>query len=210
MRDQPGCGLVFVVSAPSGAGKTSLVKALLQQDSRLVVSVSHTTRPQRQGEQNGVNYHFVSNSEFDDMVANGDFLEHAKVFGHQYGTARASLDDQLASGRDVVLEIDWQGAEQIRRAYPQCISIFILPPSRQALAQRLQTRGQDSAEVMAQRTAKAVEEMTHHASFDFLVVNDDFDSAVADLKNVIDASRLGNAPQRHALASLLDELLKTP
>ena len=203
-------GLVFVVSAPSGAGKTSLVKAALEQDPQLVVSVSHTTRPMRPGEQNGVNYHFVTDEEFQEMIDQDAFLEHAQVFGHRYGTSKAAVDHELSRGRDVVLEIDCQGARQVRSAYPACCSIFILPPSRATLTQRLQTRGQDSAEVIAQRTKKATEEMDHHSDFDYLIVNEDFEQATDELTTIVQASRLGRIPQQQALQGLLQDLLQTP
>ena len=200
-------GLLFVVSAPSGAGKTSLVQALLNDDSTLHASVSHTTRPKRPGEQNGVNYHFVDADAFQAMVKAHAFLEHALVFGHQYGTAKASVEQMLAQGQDLILEIDWQGARQVRALFPDCCSIFILPPSRHTLAERLEARGQDAPEVIAERTAQAREEMANHGDFDYLVVNDDFASALADLRHIVAATRLASHPQQQVLASLLNELL---
>jgi guanylate kinase len=200
-------GLLFVVSAPSGAGKTTLVNALLSEDTELVASVSHTTRPHRPQEQDGVNYHFVSAPTFKDMLGNGAFVEHAMVFGHYYGTAKSAVDEQLARGHDVVLEIDWQGAAQVRQTYANCCSIFILPPSRAALRQRLHTRGQDSADVIAQRTALAREEMAHFGAFDYVLVNDDFASALEDLRCVIKTARLGRLPRQQELKGLLTELL---
>lgn len=210
MKKDPRRGLLFVVSAPSGAGKTTLVNALLDTDSQLVASVSHTTRPRRPQEQDGVNYHFITNAEFEQMIQDDAFLEHAMVFGHRYGTSRSAVEEQLAAGRDVVLEIDWQGAEQVRSAFTDCQSIFILPPSRSALAQRLQTRGQDSAEVIAKRSAKAREEMANHGAFDYIVVNEAFDAALDDLRSIISAARLGRIPQQQGLQSLIAELLENP
>jgi len=200
-------GRLIVIAAPSGAGKTSLVKALLESTPRLRLSVSHTTRPRRPTEVEGREYHFVSVPEFTRLKDSGEFLEHARVFDNFYGTSRAFVEEQLAAGHDVVLEIDWQGARQVRRAMPQCLSIFILPPSRQALAERLARRATDTPEVIARRLADAVGDMSHYREFDYVVVNDDFTRAVADLKRVI-AGKAGDLrSDRPQLAPLLAELL---
>ncbi len=200
-------GTLFVVSAPSGAGKTSLVKALLSGDEHLAVSVSHTTRAMRPGEQDGVDYHFVDPGTFKIMVADGAFLEHAQVFDNYYGTAQASVEQTLAQGLDVVLEIDWQGARQVRERLPEAVSVFILPPSRQALEQRLRGRGQDSDEIIARRMRDARSESAHFHEYDFLVINDEFDAALAELQAIVTAQRLRLGPQRRRWQGLLSELL---
>ena len=201
-------GLLLVISAPSGAGKTSLVKALLARDESLSVSVSHTTRPARPGEVDGVNYHFIAREQFEAMITNGEFVEHADVFGNLYGTARSSLEDGQATGKDVVLEIDWQGAAQVRTSFPSAISLFILPPSRTTLLERLNSRGEDSAEVIAQRTALAQTELAQYPDFDYLLVNDDFDVAVSELHAVVTAERLKAPIARPRHAELLADLLR--
>ena len=200
-------GGLFVVSAPSGAGKTSLVAALLAADSQLGVCVSHTTRTIRPGETDGVNYHFVTRERFEQMIDAGAFVEHADVFGNFYGTARESLASLRAGGTDVVLEIDWQGAAQVRRAFADAVSIFVLPPSRRTLAQRLNARGQDSADVIARRTLLAREEMSHYGEFDYLVVNDDFNVATGDLQAIVRAERLRQQRAAERQAELLKDLL---
>ncbi len=200
-------GLLLIVSAPSGAGKTSLVAALLDRDPRLMVAVSHTTRTRRPQEQNGVNYHFVDAARFSEMVEGGEFLEHAEVFGNQYGTSAAAVDRTRSAGRDVVLEIDFQGADQIRQRYPEAISIFILPPSQTALATRLEARGQDDQSVIRERLAKARWEMSHYAEYDYLVVNDAFETALEDMCCIVRAERLRRQPQQARLQALLRDLL---
>ncbi len=203
-------GLLFMVSAPSGGGKTSLVAQLLKSDPSLVVSVSHTTRKRRSNEVDGVNYHFVDATTFARMVADQAFVEHAEVFGNQYGTSKAAMTTELERGHDVILEIDWQGAGQIRKHYPGAIGIFILPPSRQTLMQRLQGRGQDDPAAIAKRSNEAQLEMAHYADYDYLVVNDDFATAVDELRCIINAARLGVVPRAQQLKSLLAELLLKP
>jgi guanylate kinase len=202
-------GQLFIVTAPSGAGKTSLVKALLAECDQLIVSVSHTTRATRPGEQNGVHYHFVSRETFAAMVAANEFIEHAEVFGNAYGTSRQSVADSLAAGTDVLLEIDWQGAQQVRRLFPEALSIFILPPSRAALRERLQNRGQDDAATIDRRSAEAVAEMQHYAEADYLIINDQFEQALAELVAVVRTARLRTTQQterqRHLLADLLGD-----
>ncbi len=202
-----GTGTLYTVSAPSGAGKTSLVNALIARCARLRVSVSHTTRPQRPGEQDGVNYHFVDEPAFLRMLDQAAFLEHARVFGNLYGTSQAWVEEQLAAGTDVILEIDWQGAEQVKRLLPATRGIFILPPSRQALEQRLTGRGQDDPAIIAGRLAKAVEEMSHYVQSDFLVVNNDFEQALAELEAIVVSQRLQTTRQQEVLADLLRNLL---
>jgi len=182
-------GSLFIIAAPSGGGKTSLVNALLKQDPRLILSVSHTTRPARPGEIDGQHYHFVSETEYEEMVRNGDFMEHARVFDHYYGTNRKSVAQQLEQGRDVILEIDWQGARQVRAVFPDCCCIFIIPPSLESLRKRLTGRGQDSAEVIQRRMRDARAEISHWAEFDQLVVNDNFDTALEDLLAIINDHR---------------------
>jgi guanylate kinase len=201
---------LFVISAPSGAGKTSLVKALLQRLPDLKVSVSHTTRPPRPNEQDGREYYFVSTTEFERMVAEGAFLEHARVFDNYYGTSLHQLREKLAAGHDVILEIDWQGARQVRAAVPGCCSIFILPPSLEALKTRLNGRGTDSAQVIARRLADAVADMSHWEEFDYVVVNDDFDQAVDQLAGIIQGAGEGLRKDRPELAPLLANLLEFP
>jgi guanylate kinase len=203
-------GLLVVVSAPSGAGKTSLVAALLAHDPRLRVSISHTTRARRGKERHGHDYYFVDPSHFEQMVEDGAFLEHAVVFGNRYGTSHEAVQREIESGHDVILEIDWQGAAQIRARFDDAISIFILPPSRATLIERLRKRGQDDDAVIAERTRKAVEEMSHHREFDYLVVNDDFATAVADLAAVIRGERLKTPRQAADHAALLADLLDAP
>lgn len=200
-------GTLYVISAPSGAGKTSLVKALVQAVPGLVVSVSHTTRPPRPGEQDGVDYHFVDAEGFLALVEDGGFLEHARVFGNYYGTSRKAVEAELAAGRDVVLEIDWQGARQVRRLMPGCQSVFVLPPSRQALEARLRARGQDSEEVIARRLQEAVTDMSHYAEFDYVVINDDFEQALGELRAIVTANRLRVGRQQARHRALLQELL---
>lgn len=200
-------GILYTVSAPSGAGKTSLVKALLDQCPALTVSISHTTRAQRPGEINGVNYHFIDHNTFIDMTGRGEFLEQAEVFGNLYGTSQRWVKDTLANGRDVILEIDWQGAQQIRRLMPESIGIFILPPSLEALLQRLNGRGQDDSAVIEKRMAQAHDEITHYSEADYLVVNDQFDKALADLAAIVRAQPLQSRNQRDALQALLTHLL---
>ncbi|QIB65563.1 guanylate kinase [Kineobactrum salinum] len=202
-----GTGTLYTVSAPSGAGKTSLVNALIERDQGLRVSVSHTTRPQRPGERDGVDYHFVDEAVFTTMLAEAAFLEHARVFGNLYGTSQAWVEQQLAQGTDVVLEIDWQGAEQVKRQLPATRSIFILPPSRQTLEQRLTGRGQDGPEVIAARMAQAVEEISHFVQSDFLVVNNDFEQALAELQTIVACHRLQTSRQQQLLSDLLQNLL---
>lgn len=182
-------GTLYILSAPSGAGKTSLLKALRERDGGLHVSVSHTTRPMRPGEQEGVDYHFVSQEAFLRLAGEGGFLEHAEVFGNYYGTSEASVSSELKAGHDTVLEIDWQGARQVRKRFPDAVSIFILPPDRETLRERLDTRGQDSEETIQRRMNQAVEEMSHFAEFDYLIINDDFDTALAELTAILVAQR---------------------
>jgi guanylate kinase len=199
-------GSLYIISAPSGAGKTSLVKALIERDSNIVVSVSHTTRNMRPGEQDGVNYHFVGKDQFKQMIAQADFLEHAEVFDNYYGTARSSVNKQLAEGHDVILEIDWQGAAQVRQKFSEVVSIFILPPSRATLIERLRGRGQDSDKVIEQRTAEAVREMQQYHHADYLIINDDFDEALMELKSVITSHRVLKSRQAHRHAGLITSL----
>lgn len=198
---------LFVVSAPSGAGKTTLLDALVRQDPALRVSISHTTRPRRAAEQDGVHYHFVDAAGFAAMRSAGEFLEWARVFGHAYGTSRRTVADAFAAGRDVVLEIDWQGAKQVRQRWRNPVSIFVLPPSRQALLGRLQRRGQDAPGVIATRMAQAVAEISHHDEFDHIVVNDDFERALGDLRGIVRATRDGVALGRGDHGVLLRQLL---
>ena len=200
-------GLLIIVSAPSGAGKTSLVAALMARDPQLTMSVSHTTRARRQREQDGINYHFVSRQHFLDMVSQQAFVEHAEVFGHLYGTSSSSVAVERDQGRDVILEIDYQGARQIRERYPEAISIFILPPSRATLAARLEGRGEDTRSVIEQRLAMARSEMSSFAEYDYLVVNDDFEVALQDMACIVRAERLRVVNQRQRLGPLLGELL---
>jgi len=200
-------GTLFVVSAPSGAGKTSLVKALVESVPDLHVSVSHTTRPQRPGEENGVNYHFVDKAEFSAMLQDNAFLEHAEVFGNWYGTSARGVSDQLNAGLDVILEIDWQGAEQIRRQVPEAVSIFILPPSREVLLERLEGRGQDSESVIQGRMAEAVEQISHHVEFDYIVINDVFNTALEELQSIVLSQRLRHGKQVAKHEPLISSLL---
>ena len=200
-------GILYTVSAPSGAGKTSLVAALIERCPALRVSVSHTTRAMRPGEEDGVNYHFVEEQRFLGMLEEAEFLEHARVFGNLYGTSRSWVEQQLALGTDVILEIDWQGAQQVRRQMPDTRAIFILPPSRKTLEQRLTARGQDDAGIIAGRMAQAVEEMSHYVEADYLVVNRDFEQALDELEAIIVSHRLGIARQQEALGELLRDLL---
>ncbi len=199
-------GHLFVISAPSGGGKTSLVRALLESTADLCVSVSHTTRPQRSGEVDGVDYHFVDEQRFRDMVAAGEFLEHATVFDYRYATARAAIAGHLAAGTDVILEIDWQGARSIRAAAGDTISIFILPPSIAELERRLRKRG-DAHSNVERRMRDAVNEMSHHAEYDYLVINDQFDQALAALKAIVTAARHRRPVQQARHAALLAELV---
>jgi guanylate kinase len=200
-------GILYTVSAPSGAGKTSLVKALLEQCPSLQVSISHTTRPQRPGETDGINYHFVDRATFTAMMERGDFLEQAEVFGNLYGTSHRWVEETLTSGQDVILEIDWQGAEQIRRLLPDSISIFILPPSMEALLSRLNDRGQDDETVIQKRMAQAHDEIAHYSEADYLVVNDTFTEALADLTAIVRARPLQIKHQLDNLQTLLSNLL---
>lgn len=200
-------GRLYVISAPSGAGKTSLVKALLKSEPRLRLSISHTTRTRRPTEVEGREYHFVSKPQFEELIARGEFLEHARVFDNNYGTSRGFVESQLAQGHDVLLEIDWQGAQQVRRAMPECVSIFVLPPARQALAERLARRATDTAEVIRRRLADAATDMSHYDEFGYVVVNDDFDRAVADLKRIIEGEGDDLRSSRPDLGPLLKELL---
>ncbi|XOV83770.1 MAG: guanylate kinase [bacterium] len=183
-------GQLYLVAAPSGAGKTSLVQAALQHDPQLVVCISHTTRARRRSETDGVNYHFVSRDAFEQMIREKQFLEHATVFGQYYGTSKAQVDQLLAAGKDVILEIDWQGAEQVRRLVPDVIGIFILPPSVEVLAERLASRGQDSEKSIEIRLGQAELEISKAPNFDYILVNDDFDRTLADLLCVFRALRL--------------------
>ena len=199
-------GNLFIITAASGAGKTSLVKELLVKDSQVKLSVSHTTRKPRLGEQNGVHYHFVDESEFIQILHAGGFLESADVHGAKYGTAQSAVDTALQAGFDVILEIDWQGAAQVRNIYPQSISIFILPPSLEALEQRLNNRGQDSVEVINKRVAAAREEMRHVVEFDYVTINDKFDAALQDLQAIMLASRLKTQSQLQRHAALVQKL----
>jgi guanylate kinase len=201
-------GTLFIVAAPSGAGKSSIVNALLARDPRLCLSISFTSRQPRPGERHAEHYNFISADEFKAMVAAGDFFEHALVHGDWKGTARQSVLPQLAAGKDVVLEIDWQGARQVRRQIPDAIGIFILPPSREALEQRMRSRGQDSEEVIARRLAAAREEMSHYDEFDYVVVNEVFDDAVDEACAIVAASRARRPVQRVRHAALIEELLR--
>lgn len=202
-------GRLYVVSAPSGAGKTSLVAALLEADSDIEVSVSHTTRSARPGEVDGVNYHFVSIEAFEQVITESGFLEHAKVFDNYYGTSKTWLEQRLAAGKDVILEIDWQGAQQVRQLMPDTLSIFILPPSKAALRERLQGRGQDSDEVIERRMADATSESSHYHEFDYLVINDKFDEALHNLITIFKANRLLTPVQSAQSKEILDELLSS-
>ena len=203
-------GTLFIVAAPSGAGKSSIVNAVLARDPRLCLSISFTSRQPRPGERHAEHYHFITADEFKAMVAAGDFFEHALVHGDWKGTARQSVLPQLAAGKDVVLEIDWQGARQVRRQVPGAIGIFILPPSREALEQRMRSRGQDSEDVIARRLAAAREEMSHYDEFDYVVVNEVFDAAVDEVGAIVAASRARRPVQQQRHAGLIAELLSSP
>ncbi len=200
-------GTLYTISAPSGAGKTSLVAALLQQTKGVQVSISHTTRAMRPGEVDGVNYHFVSKQQFVDMIGADDFLEHAEVFGNYYGTSQAWVAETLRKGIDVILEIDWQGAQQVRRVMPETVGIFIVPPSIEALRLRLTGRGQDHNEVIEKRMAEAISEMSHFSEADYIVINDNFDVALRDLQGILRTHHLTTAQQTAANADLLQQLL---
>ena len=200
-------GLLFVVSAASGTGKTSLVKALLERVNNLHVSVSHTTRGQRPGELDGVHYHFSTKEDFLNLVNEGGFIEYAEVFGNYYGTAQATVKEQLAKGHDVLLEIDWQGAQQVRNLFPESKQIFILPPSQFDLRERLSNRGTDAVDVIEHRLSCAVEDMQQYVNFDYVIINDDFNKALHDLEAVIIANRLALHQQANRHKKLIQALI---
>ncbi len=200
-------GTLYVISAPSGAGKTSLVKALIEKTGNIGVSISHTTRARREGEQDGKDYHFIDKEAFISMVEQAAFLEHARVFDNFYGTAIANIKDKLNQGEDVILEIDWQGAEQVRKQLPYAVNIFILPPSQSALEERLRGRGQDSDEIIQRRMRDAKNEISHYSEYDYLVVNDVFDDALIELRSIVLARRCRYQAQTCRLTPLLKELL---
>jgi len=201
-------GVLYIVSAPSGAGKTSLVHALLQADTQMKFSVSYTTRSKREGEQEGVDYHFVSTEQFKQMIAEERFLEYASVFGNYYGSSKELIKNELKNGRDIILEIDWQGAKQIRQSSFRTVSIFILPPSKKALRQRIVDRKKDESSVIEQRLRMAMEEVRHCQEYDYLVVNDHFEDALAQLQVIVQAERLRVDYQSSTHQSLIAELLQ--
>ncbi|MBF6022415.1 guanylate kinase [Lysobacter niastensis] len=200
-------GTLFIVAAPSGAGKSSIVNAVLARDPNICLSISFTSRQPRPGERHAEHYHFVSATEFEQMVEVGDFFEHARVHGDWKGTARQSVEPQLASGKDVLLEIDWQGARQVRSKVPDAVSVFILPPSREALEQRMRSRGQDSEDVIAQRLDAAREEMSHYGEFDYVIVNEHFPIAVDEMCAIFTASRVRRDQQVARHSRLITALL---
>ena len=200
-------GHLFIVSAPSGAGKTTLVRLLLEKDPGIRVSISSTTRPPRTGENDGREYHFVDVQYFLEMVSRGDFLEWAEVHGNYYATSRRWIEAEMTAGRDVLLEIDWQGAQQVRKAFPSAIGIFILPPSLEELKSRLSGRGTDSAETIARRIAAARDEMRHVDEFDYVIINDDLQQALGNLRSIVSATRLQYTTQRERHSSLFATLL---
>lgn len=202
-------GQLYIISAPSGAGKTSLVAALLKKDSGVEVSVSHTTRQPRPGEQDGVNYHFVDVTEFEALIAQHAFLEYARVFGNFYGTSREWIRSRLMIGQDIILEIDWQGAQQVRKLMPEAKSIFILPPSKDALRSRLKSRAQDAEDVIEKRMAEATSESSHYHEYDYLIINDDFDTALDDLHAIFRTQRLLLNKAKHRNAKILVDLLSS-
>jgi guanylate kinase len=201
-------GTLYIVAAPSGAGKSSLVNALLERERDIVLSISHTTRPPRPADIDGEHYHFVNRGVFERLIADNAFLEHAEVFGNFYGTSRNAVEPALAQGRDVLLEIDWQGARQVRKVMPDSVSIFILPPSREELERRLRTRAADSAVTIARRLAESREEIAHVGDFDYVVVNDQFADALADLRSIVTTRRLRREAQMARHAALIADLLK--
>ena len=200
---------LFVVAAPSGGGKTSLINALLEQDRQVKLSVSHTTRPPRPGERDGVHYHFVDQASFLNLVGQGAFLEHARVFDYYYGTGRMEVERQLKAGFDVLLDIDWQGARQIRASFPSCCGIFIIPPSLDVLRQRLIARGQDREDVIQRRMRDAQSEISHWSEFDFIIINDVFDEALADMQSIIRHGKLKRPENEVQSREILAELLGT-
>ena len=200
-------GKLYVISAASGAGKTSLVSALLEQVADIEVSVSHTTRAPREGEVDGLNYHFVDTAKFEEMIEAAEFFEHATVFGNMYGTSRQHIQEQLLKGKDVILEIDWQGAQQIRQLINDCRTIYVVPPSVAALRERLTSRGQDDESVINQRMQEAISEMSHYVEFDYLIINDDFDEARDNLAAIIKGNRMLHEHQQQKHADLLAKLL---
>lgn len=200
-------GTLYVFSAPSGAGKTTLVKALLEQTSEIGVSVSHTTRAARAGEVDGKDYNFVSQEAFKELIEQDAFLEHAQVFDNFYGTSQIWVEQELDAGRDVILEIDWQGAQQIRQQMPDMVSVFILPPSREELLKRLTGRGTDAQDIIDRRMHDAVSEMSHYGEFDYLIINDDFAIALQELRSVVLARRQRTAAQSQKQQQLLENLL---
>ena len=201
-------GTLYIVSAPSGAGKTSLVQALIDTMAQVRVSVSHTTRAMRPGEVDGVNYHFTAREDFVEMLKQGDFLEHAEVFGNLYGTSHSWVKQTLAKGYDLILEIDWQGAQQVRKLVPDAKSIFILPPTHKDLRQRLHNRGQDADDVIDLRMQQAIAEMSHYVEYDYIVINDQFATALDDLKAIFRANQLRLESQQKRHTQLLCDLLR--
>lgn len=200
-------GSLYIVSAPSGAGKTSLIKALIERNPDISVTVSHTTREMRPGEEDGVNYHFIDKDRFQEMISNNAFLEHARVFDNFYGTSKQSVENQMNAGSDVILEIDWQGARQIKELMPEHTSIFILPPSRSALQERLTNRGQDSDDIINRRMQDAISEISHYDEYDYLVINDNFDQALDELESIFGSQRLLKARQISRHRQLIHDLL---
>ncbi|WP_246540341.1 guanylate kinase [sulfur-oxidizing endosymbiont of Gigantopelta aegis] len=199
--------MLYIISAPSGAGKTSLLKALLEETDLIEVSVSYTTREKRPGEREGIDYHYVSHETFQQMIAEQQFIEHAEVFGNFYGTSKKQIKEKLTAGIDIILEIDWQGAQQVRKQFDTCTNVFILPPSRQELLSRLTERGQDSHEVISKRMNEAIEQMSHYDEFEYLIVNDQFSHALGELKALIYAFRLRQSPQCRRHHNLIEALL---
>lgn len=204
---ETNCGMLYVISAPSGAGKTSLVKALLEETDLIEVSVSYTTRKQRPGEREGVDYHYVSEETFEQMVADGQFIEHAQVFGNHYGTSKQQIKEKLKAGIDIILEIDWQGAQQVKQQFEECTMVFILPPSRRELLSRLKERGQDADEVINSRMDEATEQMSHYNEFEYLIVNDQFAHALGEFKALIYSFRLRQTAQCRRHNRLIKALL---
>ncbi|MCW8931682.1 MAG: guanylate kinase [Gammaproteobacteria bacterium] len=201
------CGMLYIISAPSGAGKTSLVKALLEETDLIEVSVSYTTRAKRPGEREGVDYHYVTKATFEQMIAEEQFIEHAEVFGNYYGTSKRQIKEKLKAGIDIILEIDWQGAQQVRTQFDCCTNVFILPPSREELLSRLQERGQDSSDVIDARMNESIAQMSHYKEFEYLIVNDQFSHALGELKALVYAFRLRQTSQCRRHHDLIGELL---